>query len=343
MSELEKYFSKYRKNIIGIDTEIETPYGSKKLIYADWIASGRLYKPIERRISEDIGPMVGNTHSESTATGKAMTAAYHQAQRIVKNHVNADGNDVLIFTGSGMTSAIAKLQRIIGLKVPEQAKKFCAITLLNNMKCSEFHSEKRPVVFISHTEHHSNHTSWLETLADVVVLDPSADLTVNPDSLRKEIVKYRDRPLLIGSFSACSNVTGYYPPYYELARIMHENNGYCFVDFAASAPYVDIDMHPADKMQQLDAIFFSPHKFLGGPGSSGVLIFSKELYKNEIPDTPGGGTVKWTNRWGGYSYISDIEVKEDGGTPGFLQGIKAGLGSDPEGRYGYRNDRDQGE
>jgi selenocysteine lyase/cysteine desulfurase len=120
-------------------------------------------------------------------------------------------------------------------------------------------------------------------------------------------------------------VTGYYPPYYELARIMHENNGYCFVDFAASAPYVDIDMHPADKMQQLDAIFFSPHKFLGGPGSSGVLIFSKELYKNEIPDTPGGGTVKWTNRWGGYSYISDIEVKEDGGTPGFLQGIKAGL------------------
>ena len=81
----------------------------------------------------------------------------------------------------------------------------------------------------------------------------------------------------------------------------------------------------ADKMEQLDAIFFSPHKFLGGPGSAGVLIFSKELYKNDIPDSPGGGTVKWTNRWGGYSYISDIEVKEDGGTPGFLQGIKAAL------------------
>ena len=124
MSELEKYFNKFRKNIIGIDTEIETPYGSKKLIYADWIASGRLYSPIERKISEDIGPMVGNTHSESTATGKAMTAVYHQAQRIVKNHVNADENDVLIFTGTGMTSAIVKLQRIIGLKVPEQAKKF---------------------------------------------------------------------------------------------------------------------------------------------------------------------------------------------------------------------------
>ena len=194
----------------------------------------------------------------------------------------------------------------------------------NNNKCKDIPNEKRPVVFLTHTEHHSNHTSWFETLAEVVVLEPSSDLTVNPDTLRKEIIKYKDRPLLIGSFSACSNVTGYFPPYYELAKIMHEYHGYCFVDFAASAPYVEIDMHPADK-EQLDAIFFSPHKFLGGPGSAGVFIFYKALYKNDIPDNPGGGTVKWTNRWGGYSYITDIEVKEDGGTPGFLQGIKAAL------------------
>ncbi|MEI6050080.1 MAG: aminotransferase class V-fold PLP-dependent enzyme [Bacteroidota bacterium] len=325
MSELEKYFDRYRKNIIGIDAEIATPYGSKKLIYADWIASGRLYTQIEKRITEDIGPMVGNTHSESTATGKAMTDAYHLAQKIVKHHVNANDNDVLIFTGTGMTSAIAKLQRILGLKVPEQAIKFCAYSRGDYNQCKDIPNEKRPVIFLTHTEHHSNHTSWFETLAEVVVLEPNPDLTVNPDALRKEIVKYKDRPLLIGSFSACSNVTGYFPPYYELAKIMHEHNGYCFIDFAASAPYVDIDMHPADKLQQLDAIFFSPHKFLGGPGSAGVLIFSKKLYKNDIPDSPGGGTVKWTNRWGGYSYIADIEVKEDGGTPGFLQGIKAAL------------------
>jgi len=324
MTETEKYFNKYRKNIIGIDKLIETPYGKKKLIYADWIASGRLYSPIEKRISEDIGPMVGNTHSESTATGRAMTEAYHLSQKIVKHHVNANDDDVLIFTGAGMTSAIAKLQRILGLKVPEQAAKFCAYGQ-GDIKCKDIPNEKRPVVFLTHTEHHSNHTSWFETLADVVVLEPSPDLTVNPDTLRKEIVKYKDRPLLIGSFSACSNVTGYIPPFYELAKIMHENNGYCFVDYAASAPYVNMNMHPADKMQQLDAIFFSPHKFIGGPGSAGVLIFSKKLYKNIIPDSPGGGTVKWTNRWGGYSYITDIEVKEDGGTPGFLQGIKAAL------------------
>jgi len=325
MSGLEKYFSKYRKNIIGIDAEIETPYGTKKLIYADWIASGRLYSPIERRMLKDIGPMVGNTHSESTATGRAMTNAYHLAQKIVKRHVNANENDLILFTGTGMTSAIAKLQRILGLKIPEQAVNYCPFTHGEYDKCRDIPNEKRPVVFLTHTEHHSNHTSWFETLAEVVVLEPSADLTVDPDALRREIVKYKDRPLLIGSFSACSNVTGYLPPYYELAEIMHEHNGYCFVDFAASAPYVDIDMHPSDKIHQLDAIFFSPHKFLGGPGSAGVLIFSKELYKNKIPDSPGGGTVKWTNRWGGYSYVTDIEVKEDGGTPGFLQGIKAAL------------------
>jgi len=325
MTDTEKYFDKFRKKITGNNFEIETPYGMKKLVYADWIASGRLYDPIEERISKDIGPMVGNTHSESSATGKAMTDAYHLAQKIVKRHVNADENDVLIFTGSGMTSALAKLQRILGLKIPEQAKNYCAFAGGELYKCKSGPGDNRPVVFITHTEHHSNHTPWFETIADVVVLEPAADLKVDPDSLRREIVKYAGRPLLIGSFSACSNVTGYMPDYYELAKIMHEHNGYCFVDFAASAPYVDINMHPGDVGLHLDAIFFSPHKFLGGPGSAGVLIFNKKLYKNNTPDTPGGGTVKWTNRWGGYSYIADIEVKEDGGTPGFLQGIKAAL------------------
>jgi selenocysteine lyase/cysteine desulfurase len=325
MTDLQEYFAKFRKHIIGIDAEIETPYGHKKIVYADWIASGRLYSPIEKKISEEIGPLVGNTHSESSATGIAMTGAYHQAQKIIKKHVHANENDVLLFTGAGMTSAIAKLQRLLGLKIPEQAKNYCSFARGDQNKCKKEMECKRPVVFITHIEHHSNHTSWLETIADVVVLEPDRELKVNPDILRKEIKKYLDRPLLLGSFSACSNVTGYFPPIYELAEIMHENKGYCFVDFAASAPYVDINMHPENEHQQLDAIFFSPHKFLGGPGSAGVLIFTKELYKNITPDTPGGGTVKWTNRWGGYSYISDIEVKEDGGTPGFLQGIKAAL------------------
>jgi selenocysteine lyase/cysteine desulfurase len=325
MKDLEKHFSRFRNEIIGIDEKIKTPYGTRPLIYADWVASGRLYRPIEEKISNEIGPLVGNTHSESSATGNAMTKAYQLAQKIIKKHVNADENDILIFSGTGMTSAIAKLQRILGLKIPEQAKNYCPFAEGGFKKCKESEEAKRPVVFLTHTEHHSNHTSWLETIADVVVLQPDKNLMVDADTLRKEIIKYKNRPLLIGSFSACSNVTGYVPPFYELAEIMHEHNGYCFIDFAASAPYVNINMHPEDRNRQLDAIFFSPHKFLGGPGSPGVLIFNKKLYKNTTPDNPGGGTVSWTNRWGGYSYITDIEVKEDGGTPGFLQAFKAAM------------------
>jgi selenocysteine lyase/cysteine desulfurase len=325
MENLEKYFSKFRDGIIGIDASIRTPYGIKDLVYSDWIASGRLYNPIEERIREIVGPVVGNTHSESSATGVAMTKAYQQSQKIVKKHVNAGNDDILIFTGTGMTSAIVKLQRILGLKIPEQAKNYCNFANGELYKCKKLSDNNRPVVFITHLEHHSNHTSWLETIADVVVIEPDSNLLVDPENLRREIGKYRNRPLILGSFSACSNVTGYSPPVYELAEIIHENNGYCFVDYAASAPYVDINMHPGNPSRDLDAIFFSPHKFLGGPGSPGVLIFNKKLYHNFTPDTPGGGTVKWTNRWGGHSYITDIEVKEDGGTPGFLQGIKAAL------------------
>ena len=174
-------------------------------------------------------------------------------------------------------------------------------------------------------EHHSNQTPWLESIADVVILEPDENLMVKTDSLEKEIVKYENRKLKIGSFSACSNVTGIETPVYELAKIMHAHGGYCFVDFAASAPYVTIDMHPEDPSKKLDAIYFSPHKFLGGPGNSGVLIFCKSLYKNRIPDHPGGGTVTWTNPWGEHAYFDDIEIREDGGTPGFIQAIKTSL------------------
>jgi selenocysteine lyase/cysteine desulfurase len=174
-------------------------------------------------------------------------------------------------------------------------------------------------------EHHSNQTSWYETMADVVMIPPSGSLLVDLDALRKELEKHRERKFKIGAFTACSNVTGIITPYHDMARIMHENQGLCFIDFAASAPYVDIDMHPADPLQKLDAIYFSPHKFLGGPGSSGVLIFDSSLYHSDIPDDPGGGTVDWTNPWGEYKYVDDIESREDGGTPGFIQAIRAAL------------------
>jgi selenocysteine lyase/cysteine desulfurase len=310
MSDLEKYFDQFRQNIVGIDATYTSPYGEQKVVYADWIASGRLYRPIEEKMLNLFGPMVANTHTESSETGRFMTEAYHHALREIKKHVNAGPEDVIVTPGFGMTAAVNKFQRILGLK---------------NMSFVFREPGDRPVVFVTHMEHHSNQTSWYETIAEVVVVEPDADLLVSPDNLRKTLEQYKNRPMKIGSFSACSNVTGIITPYHQLAKIMHEAGGLCFVDFAASAPYVAIDMHPADPLEKLDAIFFSPHKFLGGPGSSGVLIFDSRLYKNRVPDHPGGGTVDWTNPWGEHKYIDDIERREDGGTPGFLQAIRTAL------------------
>jgi selenocysteine lyase/cysteine desulfurase len=315
MTILEQHFKPFRDNTIGNELIFNTPYGAKKMIYADWIASGRLYKPIEDRISNVFGPYVGNTHTETSETGTLMTKAYHHAHKLIKKHVNAGPNDVIITAGSGMTTVINKMMRVMGLKK-------CGIQQSSN--CIQ--KGEKPVVFISHMEHHSNHTSWLEANVDVVVLQPDKDMLVDLVELRSQLELYKDRSFKIGSFTACSNVTGIETPYHEMARIMHEYGGVVFIDFAASAPYVDIDMHPSDDdMKKLDAIFFSPHKFLGGPGSSGVLIFDRSLYKSETPDNPGGGTVDWTNPWGEYKYIDDIEIREDGGTPGFLQAIKTAL------------------
>ncbi|RXJ04300.1 aminotransferase class V-fold PLP-dependent enzyme [Anaerobacillus alkaliphilus] len=315
MSKLERYFKQYRKHIVGLNEAYLTAYGKKKLLYADWVASGRLYKPIETKLVNTIGPFVANTHTDSNVTGAAMTAAYTYAHDLIKKHVNAGENsDVIITYGFGMTGVVNKLQRMLGLRIPEKYKERIYIK-----------PENRPVVLITHMEHHSNHTSWLETIADVVVVEPDQNNLVSLVNLRNELEKYKHRNYIIGAFTACSNVTGIETPYHAMAKIIHEYGGVCFVDFACSAPYVDINMRPKDKMEQLDAIFFSPHKFLGGPGSSGVLIFNRDLYKNKVPDHPGGGTVQWTNPWGGRSYFLDIEKREDGGTPGFLQTIKTAL------------------
>lgn len=311
---LEQHFTSFRNNIIGIDQEFNSPFGKQKIVYADWIASGRLYRPIEEKLCNKFGPFVGNTHTETSETGTLMTNAYHLALKKIKTHVNAGPNDVIITAGSGFTTVINKFQRILGFRT---------------MKNMDAHNclpiEERPVVFISHMEHHSNHTSWFETIADVIQLKPDKDLLVDVDELRNQLENHKHRKMKIGSFTSCSNVTGISTPYHEMAKVMHEYGGLCFVDFAASAPYVDINMHPDDPMMALDAVLFSPHKFLGGPGTSGVLVFNSSIYKNPVPDNPGGGTVDWTNPWGEFKYVDDIEAREDGGTPGFLQAIKTAL------------------
>ena len=309
---LENYFEKYRDNIIGKDQTFNSPFGKKKIIYADWIASGRLYSPIENLLRKEIFPFVGNTHTETSTTGASMSFALEKALALIKKHVGGNSDDVVISAGAGMTTLVCKFQRILGLKIHEKFQK-------------EVNIKNKPIVFVTHMEHHSNQTSWLETIAEVKMIPYTQNGNVDLEAFRVLIKSYDDRDVKIAAVTSASNVTGVYAPYYEISEIMHDNNGLCFVDFACSAPYVNINMHPENPLQSLDAIYFSPHKFLGGPGSSGILIFNKSLYKNRVPDSPGGGTVDWTNPWGEHKYIDDIQLREDGGTPGFLQTIKTAL------------------
>ncbi|GGI57334.1 aminotransferase class V-fold PLP-dependent enzyme [Winogradskyella haliclonae] len=325
-TELEVYFDKFREHIIGHDQTFHSPYGEQKIIYTDWTASGRLYRPIEEKLLNDFGPFVANTHTETTVSGTAMTKAYHKAKTIIKEHVNCNEDDVLIVSGNGMTGVVNKFQRILGLKVPENLRDYTNIP-----------EEMRPIVFVSHMEHHSNQTSWLETMAKVEVIPPGDDGLFSLENLESLLEKHKDCTIKIASVIAGSNVTGIQTPYHDIAKLMHKNGGVCFVDFACSAPYVEINMHPEDEDERLDAIFFSPHKFLGGPGTSGVLVFSKKLYKNMVPDCPGGGTVSWTNPWGEHKYIDNIEEREDGGTPGFLQTIKTALSINLKEQMGVSN------
>jgi len=311
---LEAYFETFRRHIIGIDQAFESPYGTKKIVYADWTASGRMYEPIERQLMEKFYPFVANTHTETNITGSTMTMAYNEAKRIIKRHVNAGQEDILISSNSGMTGVVNKLQRIIGVKIHEKYQGRIQIE-----------GAEKPVVFVTHMEHHSNQTSWLETTADVVVIAADAEGNVDLQDFARLLEKYKDRELKIAAITSCSNVTGIFTPYHKMAGMVHRAGCFCFVDFACSAPYSDIDMHPGTADEYLDAIYFSPHKFLGGPGSSGILIFHQKLYQNRVPDNPGGGTVDWTNPWGEHKYHDEIEAREDGGTPAFLQTIRVAL------------------
>uniref|UniRef100_UPI00406D211F aminotransferase class V-fold PLP-dependent enzyme n=1 Tax=Paenibacillus sp. FSL H7-0350 TaxID=2975345 RepID=UPI00406D211F len=313
-SSLQEHFAAFREHTVGCRHLISTPYGRKPLLYADWTASGRLYEPIERKIQESFGPYVSNPHTDSNTTGLTITLAYQEARSIIRQHVNAAPADALLFCGNGTTGAVNKLLRIMGLKLPEW--------LNQEYLCAP---EERPVIFVSHMEHHSNLLPWQESFGDVVTVPSGPGGEVDLQRLGELLTIYQNRRFKIGSFTACSNVTGIETPYHQLASLMHRHGGVCFVDFAASAPYQEINMHPAAPQEKLDAIFFSPHKFLGGPGTGGVLLFDTALSTGRLPDEPGGGTVVWVNRWGGRRYIDDVEVREDGGTPGFLQAIRTAL------------------
>ncbi len=324
---LQSYFSTFRNKIVGIDAYVSTPYGKKPLIYTDWTASGRLYMPIERKLSDEFGPLLANTHTETSFTGQIMTNAYHRAQRKIKEHLLV-GDDFVIFqAGYGMTGAVNKLQRILGWKVHEKYRK----AVRNSI-------DKIPVVFVSRLEHHSNHISWLETIADVVLIPNGENGLPDLDAYEALLKKYEGRPVYL-SVTGCSNVTGITPDLKNLFLLTRRYDGKIFIDHACSGPYVDMNPFRENPLLIPDAFMFSPHKFLGGPGTGGILVLRKNLYHNRIPDEPGGGTVVWTDPWHGAEYSDDIETRETGGTPGFLLLIKTALAIELKEKMGIDNIR----
>ncbi|WP_426507945.1 aminotransferase class V-fold PLP-dependent enzyme [Dactylosporangium sp. McL0621] len=300
-----------RAAVIGDDQVMWGPFGARRVTYADYTASGRALDFIERFIRDEVLPRYANTHTESSGTGLQTTRLREDARQIVNEAVGGDAGTVVIFTGSGSTAAIDKMVHILGLRVPAALEDRYALS-------ERIPAADRPVVFIGPFEHHSNELPWRESIADVVVIPEDHNGHIDLERLRAELMRYADRPLKIGSFSAASNVTGIVTDSHAVSALLHEHGALSFWDFAAAAPYVEIEMH--DK----DAIFLSPHKFVGGPGTPGVLVVRRELLTNRVPTVPGGGTVDYVNPTD-HHYIADPAHREEGGTPAIVESIRAGL------------------
>jgi selenocysteine lyase/cysteine desulfurase len=324
-----------RKDIIGRNKSFETPFGQRPLVYADYTASGRGIKSIENYI-QHILQYYANTHTEDDFTGKTMTQLLHQAEKIIKNEVNAGPKGKIIFTESGTTGGIAKLQQILGVYWPpatrERVYGFLNSCLERNPDRDEcnlalrnYMNEHKPIVFVGPYEHHSNELMWRQTLCDIIEIPLAANSGLDLHALESIVSAHKHaHRLKIGSFSAASNVSGILTDVYEVARILHRNGALACFDFAACAPYLKIDMNK-DAEAYFDAIFLSPHKFLGGPGTTGILIFNQDIYPGKLaPTISAGGTVDYVSPEK-QEYIKDIESREKPGTPGILQAIRVAL------------------
>jgi selenocysteine lyase/cysteine desulfurase len=309
-----------RTSVIGDDQVMDGPYGPRRVTYADYTASGRALTFVEEFIRDEVLPRYANTHTESSGTGRQTTALREDARRIIRDAVGGDEGTLVLFCGSGSTGAIDKLIGILNLRIPADLDDRYGFA-------AQIPPAQRPVVFVGPFEHHSNELSWRETIADVVVIAEDADGHIDLAQLERELIRYAERPLRIGSFSAASNVTGIVSDTRAIATLLHRHGALSFWDFAAAAPYLRIDMNPRGpgaERAYLDAVFLSPHKLIGGPGTPGVLAVRRELVRNRVPTVPGGGTVAYVNP-SEHRYLDDPVQREEGGTPAIVDSIRAGL------------------
>ena len=311
-----------RESVIGRDAVIQTPFGRRPLTYCDYTASGRLLTVIEEYMLNVVSPLFANTPAEASATGLQTQTFREEARKIVRNAVNASQADAVIFTGTGSTGALEKLQLCLGLRKPDSRWQ------CDTQRTADAGNEAesmRPVIFIGPAEHHSNECSWRESNVTVVVIEEDSRGWPDQEQLERELNKYKSRPLLIASFNAGSNVTGIIPPVHDIAEICHRNGAFLICDYAGSGAYVEIDMHPPmHPARHIDAAVLSPHKLIGGPGASGVLVASRAFVHRKISTMPGGGTVTYVSQ-DTVAYSNDIEVMEEAGAPGILQDIRCGL------------------
>ncbi|MEA1902969.1 MAG: aminotransferase class V-fold PLP-dependent enzyme [Actinomycetota bacterium] len=318
-----------RNSVIGKDTAVETPFGLRRVTYADYTASGRSLTFIEDYIRNQVLPLYANTHTETSGTGLQTTKFREDARQIIKDSVGGNEKEhAVIFAGNGATGAVDRLLGILGLRIPRNLDDSYDLT-------GRIPEDERPVIFVGPYEHHSNELPWRESIADVIEINEDSDGQIDLDELERNLAVYAERPLKIGSFSAASNVTGIISDTKAVAGLLHAHGALSFWDYAASAPYVGIDMGSTSggNGSYTDAIFISPHKMIGGPGTPGVLVVRKELLTNTVPAVPGGGTVAYVSP-DRHTYIADQEHREEGGTPNIIGSIRAGLAFRLKGQVG---------